>query len=152
MEGLSEAIAAIANLDDTEKTVVGGRKRYTTVATRTEIFRRYCPSGSIETSVTHDDNDRVVVRAIVRDQDERLRSSGYAEEVRSTRGVNSTSAIENCETSAVGRALANLGLHGGEYASADEMVVALSAQQQLEDSATPLHPPPRHHRFQMSSL
>ena len=34
--------------------------------------------------------------------------------------VNKTSALENCETSAIGRALANLGIHGGEFASAFE--------------------------------
>jgi hypothetical protein len=36
-------------------------------------------------------------------------STGYAEEKVTDRGVNSTSALENCETSAIGRALANGG-------------------------------------------
>jgi hypothetical protein len=46
---------------------------------------------------------------------------GHAEEIRNAGPVNRTSAIENCETSAIGRALANIGLAGNEYASAFEM-------------------------------
>ena len=44
-----------------------------------------------------------------------------AEEIRGQGLVNTTSALENAETSAIGRALASLGLAGGEYASANEM-------------------------------
>ena len=47
--------------------------------------------------------------------------SGLAEEVRGSSNVNKTSAIENGETSAIGRALASCGLHGGEYASIQEL-------------------------------
>ena len=44
-----------------------------------------------------------------------------AEEIRGQGLVNTTSALENAETSAIGRALASLGLAGGEYASANEL-------------------------------
>jgi len=47
--------------------------------------------------------------------------TGHAEEIRGQGPVNRTSALENCETSAIGRALAAIGLSGGEYASANEM-------------------------------
>ena len=58
----------------------------------------------------------VAARAVV--------ASGHAEELRGSSNVNHTSAIENCETSAWGRALANLGLHGGKMASAEEIDTA----------------------------
>ena len=48
-------------------------------------------------------------------------ATGYAEEIRNSTQINKGAAIENCETSAVGRALAALGLHGGEYASVQEI-------------------------------
>lgn len=53
--------------------------------------------------------------------------SGLAEEYRNDGNVNATSAVENAESSAIGRALASLGLHGGEYPTADEMNKALNS-------------------------
>jgi hypothetical protein len=56
--------------------------------------------------------------------DQRFRlpkSTGYAFEVDGGTGANKTSALENCETSAIGRALANMGLHGNKRASREEM-------------------------------
>ena len=55
-------------------------------------------------------------------------STGVAEEVRGSTNINNTSALENCETSAVGRALAFFGLAGSEIASADEVKNAISQQ------------------------
>ena len=54
--------------------------------------------------------------------------NGIAEEDRRFGMVNKTSAAENCETSAIGRALSNLGLQGGEYPSGDELLIALEQQ------------------------
>jgi len=127
IEGLREAMAAMANLKDSSKQLVRGGKYYATVATRVEIFRQHCNAG-IETVLELDDGAKIQMRAIIRTPDGTVVASGYAEEVRSDRGVNSTSALENGETSAIGRALANLGLLGGEYASADELQNALDQQ------------------------
>lgn len=69
----------------------------------------------------HDDGKRVVMKAIITGEDGAIIGSGFAEEIRGDGNVNKTSALENCETSAVGRALASIGLAGGEYASANEM-------------------------------
>jgi hypothetical protein len=56
-------------------------------------------------------------------------TSGFAEETVSTRGVNSTSALENCETSAIGRALANAGYASkGKRPSREEMSKVKSAE------------------------
>jgi hypothetical protein len=78
----------------------------------------------IETSIIHIDDAMVRVQAIVRDQALMIVGSGIAEERRGSSNVNTTSAVENCETSAIGRALASIGLHGGEYASANEIDTA----------------------------
>ena len=71
-----------------------------------------------------DDGQRVVVKAFIRREDGTVIATGYAEEIRGSSNVNRTSAIENCETSAWGRALACLGLHGGQIASANELTAA----------------------------
>ena len=46
--------------------------------------------------------------------------------------INIASGVENCDTSAIGRALASIGLHGGEYASANEMINAISGNKEKE--------------------
>ena len=55
-------------------------------------------------------------------------ATGHAEEYRADGKINKTSALENAETSAIGRALACLGLGGTEFASADEVARAISGQ------------------------
>lgn len=107
-------------------------KLYTPVAVRVERLREaYADQCAIYTELVHRDQESVVMRsevwAIVNEDWVKL-STGFAEEARSSKGVNSTSALENCETSAVGRALAALGLGGGEYASADELTHAVEEQ------------------------
>ena len=100
-------------------------KKYTTVAMRVEVFRKYFSDYSVNTRVTVDDGKRVVVVAeIYPPKAERPVATGIAEEIRGAGNVNRTSAVENGETSAIGRALANLGLHGGEFASDFEIEVA----------------------------
>jgi hypothetical protein len=100
---------------------------YETVAERLVRFWEEWPSGRILTEVTEHGPgpDRWVVRASVwRDHLEVApAATGWAEEMVSARGVNATSALENCETSAVGRALANLGMGGAGMPrpSAEEM-------------------------------
>ena len=100
-------------------------KKYTTVAMRVEVFRKHFPDFSVNTRVTVDDGKRVVVVAeIYPPKAERPVATGIAEEIRGAGNVNRTSAVENGETSAIGRALANMGLHGGEFASDFEIEVA----------------------------
>ena len=100
-------------------------KKYTTVAMRVEVFRKYFPDYAVNTRVTVDDGKRVIVVAeVYAPGTDRPISTGIAEEIRGSSNVNRTSAIENGETSAIGRALANLGLAGGEYASDFEIEVA----------------------------
>ena len=100
-------------------------KKYTTVAMRVEVFRKHFPDYSVNTRVTVDDGKRVIVVAeIYPPGAERPIATGIAEEIRGSTNVNRTSAVENCATSSVGRALAVLGLHGGEFASDFEIDLA----------------------------
>ena len=102
-----------------------GGKKYLEVKHRVAVFRKHFGTTmGIETSIMHIDDAMVRVQAIVRDQASMIVGSGIAEERRGSSNVNTTSAVENCETSAIGRALASMGLHGGEYASSNEIDTA----------------------------
>ena len=97
-------------------------KQYLQVVHRVNLFREsYGLAYSIETEILVDDGTRVLMVAYIKDNDGRVVGKGHAEEIRNAGPVNRTSAIENCETSAIGRALANIGLAGNEYASAFDM-------------------------------
>lgn len=105
-------------------------KEYKTVAKRVDEFRKeYKTEYAIITElVSRDDDSVVMVAKIISKENDRVVATGYAEEMRSASQINRTSALENCETSAIGRALANFGLGGGEYASADEVANAIIQQ------------------------
>lgn len=73
--------------------------------------------------------DAIIIKCVIRNKDGNVVSSGYAQEEKATGFVNETSFVENCETSAVGRALGFLGIGiKDSIASADELVVAISKQ------------------------
>ena len=73
--------------------------------------------------------DSIIIKCVIRNKDGNIVSTGYAQEEKTTSFVNETSFVENCETSAVGRALGFLGLGiKDSIASADELVVAISKQ------------------------
>jgi len=92
--------------------------QYETVAERQARWWADHDTGRILTKIVHADERTVCVRAeLYRDaNDERPYATGYAEEVRGSSNVNTTSALENCETSAIGRALAAAGLAGSDPA------------------------------------
>lgn len=114
-------------------------KQYITVAERLIEFHAKYPKGAIRTSMEYPDEKTVRCKAVVSPDVETKRFfTGHAEEKRDAPGVNRTSAVENAETSAVGRALANLGIAiESGVASADEIA---SANHRQETSVYTLKP------------
>ena len=117
-----------------------GNKMYLEVKHRITILRRhYAIALGIDTTLLEANDKYVRVQAKIADPDGRVIASGMAEEIRGKGLVNQTSALENAETSAVGRALASLGLHGGEYASANEMdAVVRKTEIQKQETPKPM--------------
>ena len=97
---------------------------YETVEERLAKFWKDYPDGLVHTDLVEHSTNRFVVKASIfrTEADAKAWTTGYAEETVSARGVNSTSALENCETSAIGRALANANYAAkGKRASREEM-------------------------------
>jgi hypothetical protein len=97
---------------------------YETVEERLIKFWKDHPDGQIHTKLLESQSARFIVEASIFRTEADLRpwTTGLAEETVQGRGVNATSALENCETSAIGRALANAGYATkGKRASREEM-------------------------------
>ena len=97
---------------------------YETVEERLTKFWKEHPDGQIHTKLLESQPTRFIVEASIFRTEADLRpwTTGLAEETVQGRGVNATSALENCETSAIGRALANAGYATkGKRASREEM-------------------------------
>tara|TARA_R100001443_G_scaffold3461_1_gene10839 strand:+ start:4654 stop:5340 length:687 start_codon:yes stop_codon:yes gene_type:complete len=101
---------------------------YRTVAERVELFHQDNKDveKSITTEILHNDESTVMMKTTVTVNGSTY--TGHAVEVYNSSMINKTSALENCETSAIGRALASAGLGGTEFASADEVTNAISQQ------------------------
>ena len=106
-------------------------KQYLTVAYRINQFRNDHPDWTIKTKC-QSAGEMVRFKAIISNEKGAVMATGHAEEVRGSTNINKTSSAENCETSAVGRALAFLGYAGTEIASADEIAAALEQQKEME--------------------
>jgi len=104
---------------------------YETVEERLAKFWKEHPDGRISTEVVEHTLQRFIIKASIyrTEVDAHPWTTGFAEETVSTRGVNSTSALENCETSAIGRALANANYAAkGKRPSREEMAKVNQAQ------------------------
>jgi hypothetical protein len=105
---------------------------YETVEERLIKFWKDHPDGQIHTKLLDSASGRFIVEASVyrTEADIRPWTTGLAEETIQGRGVNATSALENCETSAIGRALANAGYATkGKRASREEMGKVAKSQE-----------------------
>jgi hypothetical protein len=104
---------------------------YETVEVRLEKFIKDYPDFRIATELEVCEKDRYIVKAyLFKDaQQSTALSTGLAEEKVTDRGVNQTSALENCETSAIGRALANAGYAAkGKRPSREEMTKVVATK------------------------
>lgn len=107
-------------------------KDYAMVFERIKAFRSEIPNGSIETEIVDKEGDSITIKATVRDEDGKLLGTGLAEEKEGRGNINKTSHVENCETSAVGRALGMCGIGIDQsFASADEFATAIQQQNKI---------------------
>lgn len=135
---MSELKAILEDLN--LKTIKLKDKEYSMVSSRLEIFRKHFgfKYGIVE-EILVDDGKRVVTKTSIIDRDnpETPIGVGHAEEIRGSSLVNKTSAIENCMTSSLGRALATAAaLHGGEMASSNEIEKANNNKKNIEEKQT----------------
>ena len=87
---------------------------YEPVASRLDRFLKAHPDARVITDLVHYLSDVAVFKCELWLNDEII-ATGWAEEIRNQGNVNKTSHLENCETGAVGRALANAGLSGSDF-------------------------------------
>lgn len=115
-------------------------KMYADVNQRIKAFRKVYPTGFIKTSMVSNENGICVFKAqcgFYSDEDiMHLLGEGTAYEKENSSFINRTSYIENCETSAVGRALGMAGFGiDNSVASADEVANAIAIQETMEKDA-----------------
>lgn len=111
-------------------------KAYAEVPQRINAFRSVYPNGRILTELVKDENGVCVFKASVFDEDGNLLGTGHAYEKENGSFINKTSYIENCETSAVGRALGMCGFfgNGNSVASYEEVANAIKNQSKTDYS------------------
>lgn len=119
-------------------------KEYIEVNERVKAFRMLYPEGTIETDIIHLDTEAgLVVMKATASNDGKTLGTGMSYERESSSYINKTSYIENCETSAVGRALGFLFLGSTDsICSADELNNALQAQARNEKPKRSFNLPP----------
>ena len=110
-------------------------KEYATVALRLGVARRNLGTSlDIVTKVIHHDDKQILMQADIFIDGKHV-ATGTAHELRATTRINQTSYVENCETSAVGRALAMCGMIDDQVASAEEVSLAIeSSDQKLQQA------------------
>lgn len=129
-EALESVNKALGTIEIEKK---GKKTKYVMVNERVKAFREVCPGGSIETEIISIDDGVVTMKATICDDGGHLIATGMAQEKEESSFINKTSYIENCETSAVGRALGFAGIGiDGSMASAEEVANAIVNQRELE--------------------
>ena len=125
---------AIAN--DTINTTDIKGKDYAEVNQRIKAYRMVYPTGTISTTMISNDNGVCIFKASVYDEKDNLLGTGTAYEKENSSFINKTSYIENCETSAVGRALGMAGFGiDVSIASAEEVANAIKNQEVTQEEA-----------------
>lgn len=135
----------LKKLIENKKAVKVKGKDYYTVASRHSHFLDYFPSASIKSDIISElcDENKVAVKVTISIHYSANNGAdlgisqytGLALERFDASFINKTSALENAETSALGRALAAFGLHGSEYCSADEVATAVKQQATIQKKA-----------------
>ena len=111
------------------KTITIQRNEYVMVNEKVKFFRSepQYKDWSIESDIIKHENNDVIVKTVIRDTKGVIRSTGLAHEVAGSTRINSTSHVENCETSAIGRAMSGLGIGvDSSYSSGNEVEMAIA--------------------------
>ena len=113
------------------KTINIKGKEYVEVNERLIYFRKNFPNFSLTSEVLEKTEKSILILATISNDEGKVIATGMAEEEKGSTFINKTSYVENCETSAWGRALANFGI-GLEtsVASADEVQNAIAQQEE----------------------
>lgn len=105
-------------------------KNYVMVNERIKFFREKYQGWSLTSDIVNLTEDTCVIKATICDENGVVKATGYAQEDRTSSMINKTSFVENCETSAWGRALGNLGIGiDDSIASAEEVDMAIKKQE-----------------------
>jgi hypothetical protein len=119
-------------LEDANKSIITTDikgKEYAEVNQRIKAFRMLEPNGCIETEIISLDNGVCVIKATIKNEQGAILGIGHAYEKEGSTFINKTSYIENCETSAVGRALGMCGIGiDTSVASYEEVANAIENQ------------------------
>jgi hypothetical protein len=113
-------------------------KEYMEVKDRVMVFRKNNPEWAIITQIVENNEQTgsVIFKVTIEDENGRIRGTGHAHEFKGdkTSMVNKTSHLENCETSAIGRALGSLGIGiESSYATYDEVLIAKDKEARAEE-------------------
>lgn len=123
-----------ANSEITTTDIKG--KDYAEVPERITAFRKLFPEGTILTEIVSIQGGVCIFKATAMDGDKIL-GTGHAYEKEGSTFINKTSYIENCETSAIGRALGTLGIIGGGSMASYEEVANAKLNQDAPQTAPP---------------
>tara|TARA_R100000988_G_scaffold82643_1_gene45755 strand:- start:376 stop:921 length:546 start_codon:yes stop_codon:yes gene_type:complete len=119
------------------KTVNIKGKQYVEVNERLIYFRKNYPKFTLTSEVLEKTDKSILILATILDEKGRAIADGMAEEEKGSSFINKTSYVENCQTSAWGRALGNFGIGlDTAVASADEVKNAIRNQDKVENKTT----------------
>lgn len=128
----------IAKANESIRTTDIKGKEYAEVNQRIKAFRMVHPNGVITTNIVSLENGVVIMKATIMDEEDREIGTGYAYEQEGSTFINKTSFIENCETSAVGRALGMCGFGiDTSVASYEEVQNAMNNQEPSKEQVKP---------------
>jgi|TARA_B100001250_G_C19802252_1_gene791635 hypothetical protein len=124
------------------KTTTIQGKQYVEVNERLKYFRATYPKFSLLSEVIEKTDTTILIKATIYNEKDRAVATGLAEEKAGSSFINKTSHVENCETSAWGRALGNLGIGlDTSVASAEEVQNAIANQKKKPADTKPKPPP-----------
>tara|TARA_R110002096_G_scaffold217011_1_gene405026 strand:+ start:43 stop:567 length:525 start_codon:yes stop_codon:yes gene_type:complete len=125
------------------KTIEIQGKPYVEVSERINHFRNSSEfkGWGMETMIESQNDKNITMRCVIKNQEGSIISSGIAQEVAGSSFINKGSHVENCETSAVGRALGNLGIGTETSVASYDEVSNAKLNQNKQTKVIPMNKP-----------